>query len=68
MRERRREKRKTGRREKGREKEGAVKLTSKVAVPFLDILECPEAIIQPRLVLIHPGLTPFSGLSFRNHG
>lgn len=42
---------------RGERKEGAVRLTSKVAVSFLDILKCPDAITQTRLVLIHPALT-----------
>lgn len=68
VRERRREKRKAGRRGKRRGEEGAVRLTSKVAVPFLDIFKCPDAITQTRLVLIHPALTSFSSRSFRTHG
>lgn len=62
VRERRRGKRKEiGRRGKGRKEGGkAVRPTSKVAVPSLDILKCPDTIIQTRLILILSGPTDWA--------
>lgn len=58
------ERKKKGDREKGEGKEGgggkAVRPTSKVAVPSLDILKCPDTIIQTRLILILSGPTDWA--------
>lgn len=58
----REERKKNGREKGGREGgEGAVKLTSKVAVPFFNVLKCPsDAIILVKPSPHPPALTPFS--------